>query len=256
MKPIRAIVLTYDKYRSLTDHMILCYDKIWPRNPFYFQIPYQELSPTVKTDRVQYRKCPPDIKGTVLTMLSDLGDEEMVFWCPDDKYPIKLNIPRLEKIHQWLLASHEETTTSGLLFCRVRGMLKQKNLVGKELLDDQGNVYLERRNYEQIWIPQYAKVKVIRYLFASFPDEIPTAKVMDDLKSHVRKPKSHRLFVTSENLAVFGESTSRGVLTKNCFESMRKNNVPIPPWASETTGREQIIGDKNFIGNQEMFFGG
>ena len=123
-------------------------------------------------------------------------------------------------------------------------MLKKENLVDKELLDNQGNVYLERQNYEQIWIHQYAKVKVIRHLFESFPDEIPTAKVMDDLKSRVKKPKSHRLFVTRENLAVFGESTSRGVLTKNCFESMRKNNVAIPPWASETTDREIIMGDK------------
>ncbi len=244
MKPIKAIVLTYDQYRSFTDHMILCYDKLWPKHPFHFQVPYQNLSPTLKTDMVQYHKCPVDIKGTVLTMLSGLDDKEMIYWCIDDKYPIKLNIPKLEKIHQWLLASHEKIEISGLLFCRCRGMLRKENLTGKELLDNQDNIYLERKNYEQIWIHQYVKVKVIRHLFESFPDEIPTAKIMDDLKRNTKKPKSHRLFVTRDNLATFGESTSRGILTKNCFNSMKNMNIVIPPWASKTTNREIIIGYK------------
>ena len=43
---------------------------------------------------------------------------------------------------------------------------------------------------------------------------------MDDLKNDVPKLAEHRLFVTKENFAVFGESTRRGVVTQNCYESM------------------------------------
>ncbi|MBQ0798131.1 MAG: hypothetical protein KBT63_02520 [Porticoccaceae bacterium] len=244
MNPIKAIVLTYDKYRSFTDHMILRYEKLWPDHPYLFQVPYQELSPTVHSNRVQYHQCPPDIKGTVLTLLDGLDDEEMIYWCIDDKYPIKLDTGKIEKIHKWLYAENKENI-SGLLFCRCRGMLKKANLTGNKLLNGQGDVYLERKNYRQIWMHQYLKVKVIRHLFESFPDKIPLAITMDAFKKQIEKPKSHQVFVTSNNLAVFGESTSRGVITKNCIKSMKLNNMSIPSWVLETTPHEIIMGNES-----------
>lgn len=242
MKAIKAIVLTFDKYRNFTDHMIFCYEKLWPNHPYIFQVPYQELPSTIQTSSVQYHQSPSDIKGTVLTLLDNLDDEEMVYWCIDDKYPIKLDTKKIEKIHQWLASEKEDI--SGLLVCRCRGMLSKKNLTGKEVIDAQGNVYFARKNYRQIWIHQYLKVKVIRHLFNSFPDKIPTAKTMDVLKHQVKKPNSHQLYVANESLATFGESTSQGVITKNCFKSMKANNLPTPSWVSETTPQEITMGDE------------
>jgi len=40
---MKAIVLTCDKYRVLTEHMILKYDKLWSNHPFCFRIAYQDL---------------------------------------------------------------------------------------------------------------------------------------------------------------------------------------------------------------------
>jgi hypothetical protein len=53
---------------------------------------------------------------------------------------------------------------------------------GVEIFDVFGNVYLRRRNYEQIWLHQFLRVKVIRNLFQNFPDGITSAKLMDSLK--------------------------------------------------------------------------
>ena len=58
MKQIKAIVLTYDKYRVFTDNMILCYEKLWPNHPFIFHVPYQELPPTIQTNKVKYIQSP------------------------------------------------------------------------------------------------------------------------------------------------------------------------------------------------------
>ena len=242
MKPIRAIVLTYDKYRSFADHMILCYEKLWPNHPFIFHVPYQNLSPTMHTNRVQYFQSPSDIMGSVQALLHDLDDEEMVYWCIDDKYPIKLDVRRIKKIHQYLSTGSKEDIC-GLLYCRCRGMLEKENLTGKEIVDNWGQIWLERKNYEQIWIHQYLKVKVLRHLFDSFPDKISTAKTMDHLKKQVKKPKAHRIFVTTDNLSVFGESAHRGVITKNCFNSMKLHNLTMPSWASEVTPHEIVMGE-------------
>lgn len=242
IKPVKAIVLTYDKYRSFTDHMILCYEKLWPNNPFIFHVPYQELSPTIQTSKVEYHLSPSDIKGTVQTLLHGLDDEEMIYWCIDDKYPIKLDVKRIKRIHNYLMNRNNENIC-GILYCRCRGMLDNENLTGNTITDKQGHIWLERKNYEQIWFHQYLKVKVLRHLFDSFPDKIADAKSMDYLKTQVEKPQTDRLFVTQENLAIFGESTSRGVITKNCLHSMKNNNLPIPSWVSEVTPNEIILGN-------------
>ena len=65
---------------------------------------------------------------------------------------------------------------------------------------------------------------------------------MDELKERVEKPASHRIFVTRENHAVFGESTVAGALTLNCHASFVENGLALPSWASETAGRAVVMG--------------
>ncbi len=241
MNLVKAIVMTCDKYRTLTDHMIFKYAQLWPNHPFHFRVPYQELAPTITIGNIEYKKTPPDIRSTCLTLLDDLDDEELIYWCIDDKYPIKLNVPRAEQIYQWL-TKEEASSISGILFCRCREVANSQFLTGQSVTDDLENVYLERKEYQQIWIHQFLRVKVLRYLFESFPDEILLANSMDKLKSQVIKPPSHRIFVSRQNLAVFGESTSRGVVTRNCHRSMSENSLALPVWCSETTKNEIIMG--------------
>jgi hypothetical protein len=239
MGRIKAVVLTYDKYRTLTDHMIVKYREVWPDHPFQFRVPYQELSETM--EGVEYIKTPPDIKETVLTLLRDLSDEELIYWCIDDKYPVELNLPRIEQMYQWL-RQQEPSSISGMLFCRCRKMLDNNYLMGDGITDDMGNHYLERNTYEQIWIHQFVRVKVIRELFEAFPDVIPYAGIMDKFKRQIKKPSSHRIYVTKENLAVFGESTSEGIVTKNCYKSILDNGLSLPEWYSEITDKEILMG--------------
>lgn len=247
MKTIKAIVLTFDKYRDISKHMVHCYNKIWPSHPFCFRVPYQIRKPDIKNEKVQYIKCCSDIKKTVLALVDDLDDEEMVYWCLDDKYPMMLDVRRIQQIHEWIFSKDFQSEISGLLFCRCRAVLNKKNLTGEELVDDSGYVYLERKQYYQIWIHQYLKVKVIRHLFHSFPYEISPAKVMDRYRNRTRKPNSHRLFVTKENHAVFGESAFRGVLTKNCKKSMLRNGISLPSWANCVTKKEIVMGSLDCV---------
>src|SRR5438552_19204862 len=86
---IKAIVLTYDRYRVMTRHLIVQYERLWRDHPFVFHIPYQELG-GVDSERIKYHTSPADIKGTVLHLLANIDDEEWIYWCVDDKYPIML----------------------------------------------------------------------------------------------------------------------------------------------------------------------
>ena len=237
---MKAIVLTCDRYRPVTEHMIFKYGQLWPIHPFHFCVPYQFL-PCQESDQILFIKSCASIKATVLAMLDGLDEEEWIYWCIDDKYPVQLNLPKIATVIQWL-TDPRTLGVSGVLFCRCRGMLEDRNLTGARVIDDSGNIYLERKAYEQIWIHQFLRVKVIRHLFKSFPDVIPYASIMDSFKSEVVKPSTHRLYVTEQNLAVFGESTLKGILTQNCYESIVENGLFLPVALAASIERKVILG--------------
>jgi hypothetical protein len=48
--------------------------------------------------------------------------------------------------------------------------------------------------------------------------------------------------VTKENFAVFGESTRRGVITQNCYESMVAAGIELPEWFRHPDGEYVTLG--------------
>jgi hypothetical protein len=237
---MKAIVLTYDWSRAVTEHMILKYEELWPDHPFVFRIPYQELAGTA-SDRREYVRTPSEIRATTLQLIADLDDNEWIYWCVDDKYPVELV---LAKIRTVLADIHDFPDASGLLFCRCKALLRRadETLFPDERQNSSGDIYLERRGWNQIWIHQFLRVKVLRYLFSQMPTEIASAKLMDHLKDEIPKPPDLRLYVTKDNFAVFGESTHKGTINQNCYDSIIKTDIELPEWFRRPNGKQVING--------------
>ncbi len=241
MPKIFAIVMTYDKNRIMTEHMIYKYNQIWPDHPFIFRIPYQDANTCIhESDQIQYIQTDKSIKPSVLRLLEDLDDEAWIYWCIDDKYPIELETDKISAMFEWV-ATNTGQSWSGLLFCRCRSMWNKNYLTNDLITDADGNQYHERNTYEQIWIHQFLKVKVIRHLFNAFPDQIPLARSMDLYKETIQKPYDHRILVTDHNFSTFGESSSYGKLTRNCYQSLLDNNFTIPTEFQEDIDEESIF---------------
>jgi hypothetical protein len=237
---MKAIVLTCDRYRAVTEHMMLQYEKLWPDHPFVFRIPFQELG-GANSKRIEFVKTPPEIRATVLELIRDLPDDEWIYWCVDDKYPIQLPT---DKVASLISHAMRSPGIDGLLFCRCRALLSVPRLTlhPKNVKNLFGDVYLERKGWWQIWIHQIMRAKVLRHLFKHLPDHIPSAKAMDDLKDDVPKLPEHRLFVTEKNYAVFGESTRRGMITQNCYESIVESGIELPEWFQQPDGEYVTLG--------------
>jgi hypothetical protein len=237
---MNAIVLTWDRNRAVTEHMILQYEKLWPNHPFVFRIPYQELA-GVETEKTKYLKTAPEIKATILHLISDLPDGEWIYWCIDDRYPIRLLTDKIERL---LAHAIQSSKMSGLLFCRCRSLLNypRVTLYPRKWRNGQGDIYFERRGWQQIWIHQLLQVKVLRHLFSHLPEQLPNANAMDKLKHEVVKLPEHRLFVTRENFAIFGESTRRGAITQNCYNSIVTTGIALPEWFRRPTGEHVTLG--------------
>jgi len=224
----------------MTEHMIRQYERLWPKHPFVFHVPYQDL-PGEETGRIKFRQTPANIRATVLELIADLDDEEWIYWCIDDKYPIELVREKIEALISDALASHE---MSGLMFCRCRVTLTNPKLAlyPEKQTSASGEVLLERKAWYQIWLHQLLKTKVLRHLFTHLPEQIGNAKAMDELKDRIPKLREHRLFVTEKNFAVFGESTHRGAITQNCYESIIEAGIELPEWFRQPSGERIIMG--------------
>lgn len=224
---MKALVLTCDRYRPFAEHMIACYETLWPEHPFVFHIPYQSAKISFVDSRVKFIKSPPDILGTVTSLLEGLPDEEVVYWSIDDKYPIYLDVALYSTNYKMIISS-DTAQIDGVLLCRARALLNEAHLKADGILDCQDNLYIRRKNYKQIWLHQFVKVKVLRHLFKSFPLKPNVAKDMDQIIENIRLPSSHKLYVSEKNYSIFGESTTRGEVTKNCYKSLLTFQIPPP----------------------------
>ena len=87
---------------------------------------------------------------------------------------------------------------------------------------------LRRRDYSQIWIHQFLRIKVLRELLLPLPETVPAANVLDPLNDRLALPTDHQLYVVETNLSVFGESTVGGRITGNCATSFEALGLGVP----------------------------
>ncbi len=242
---MKAIVLTCDKYIKITDHMIAAYQKLWYDNPFIFRVPYNQTYPSFLEQKygkdVELIETEKPIKPTVLKLISDLDEEEWIYWCMDDHYPTQLNCKEIQKLYHWLIQqSVGSEKIASISCCRTKNLsLKAESLSLKDL----SQPFLVRKNYKGIWMHQFMKVKALRHLFSHFPDDSFSAKAMDNHKRKVTMPEDQVFLVSGDSLIILAESTHRGKLTGNCLESFQKYDLEIPSNFEIAKDRYIIRGD-------------
>ena len=231
---MKALVLTFDRYKPFAEHMIMCYEQLWPNNPFTFRVPYQ--SEDVKRyfeekygGKVEMIKSPSGIVDTMFALSDDLDENEWVYWCMDDRYPMTLNVTEVEKCLNFI-ESESGQNISGLMFCNSPRMWMPKNSYwhNYKIRTQEHQTYYRRKNYTMIWNHQFLRVKVVRTFFNLFPRVMKQAKEMDYIKDKAVLPDDQRLYMLDHNIGVYGESTNRGVMLKNCAESFKEKGLTIP----------------------------
>lgn len=243
---MRAIVLTCDRYSAFRNHMILRYTKAWPNHPFCFRIPFQSTEDSVLISDVphEFVNTSLNIKDCVLSLLDGIDDDEWIYWCIDDKYPIKIDTHVFSAVYEWIL-SISDRSISGISLSRAKSQRGSSRINYRDALYPPGvGLVLSRNSYNNIWIHQFLRVKVIRHLFENFPSHSFKPKEMDTFHRQIPLPAEHRLFVSRTSYAVFGESTSRGSVTSNCAKSMMDLSIDIPKGV-DVSEKEKILGDEN-----------
>lgn len=247
---IPAIVLTYDRYKVFADHMIHSYNTNWPGHPFIFHLPFQREEVKIffeekYGERVKMVYANPSIRTTMDILLDEIADEEWVYWCMDDRYLIKANYQRIERIYQWLVTDAKALAIDGIkCITRLGAQLPEHLYFDKyQLASPQGETFLRRKSYLMIWIHQFIKGKVLKDLFEHIPGSLRSAKEMDYIVEQLVIPREYHLYSCRDSLMVMGESTSRGKITKNCARSLIDNGFKIPQGFSVTN--KQIVSGEH-----------
>jgi hypothetical protein len=245
---IPAIVLTCQRHIPIAEHMIDRYHAKWPGHSFRFRLPDCSASRAlanragqrielVKTGEGEGRGM---FRAAVLGLLGGLDDDEWVYWCIDDKYVEWIDIKTAQAVVDRTIAIGDRKV-AGVSFARTR-QLSNLHSDRQPTLRLGDLVLVRRPNYRQIWLHQLLRAKVLRTLFSGFPMQIDAAKDMHVFARAAQLPDDHRLYVTSRNAVVFGESTTSGRLTANCARSMVRGRG-VPP-GFKVEDRRIIIGSR------------
>jgi hypothetical protein len=233
--------------------MILQYEKLWPSNPFIFYIPFQRDKKPIKgvlPNKVEFINTSSNIRDTILALCDVANNDEYVYWCIDDKYPIKLSVDELTQVYQNIVYKNLDNIDSFLL-CRCKTLLEKKH-VSNKLIKIKKISFLRRKTYTEIWLHQFIRNSVLKNIFSQLPKNIIDAKEMDEVIANLSMPSSIRLYVSSNSYMSFGESSSRGKITYNCFKSFKKQNIKIPSDMG-ISNREIFLGKRNPIFEKLLF---
>jgi hypothetical protein len=89
---MKAIVLSFDPHLEIANLVVETYNRLWPNCPFIFRIPFTDRDPRTvfAAQNVEFIQTPSDIRSTMENLLRDLPEDEFIFWCVDDRYPIEI----------------------------------------------------------------------------------------------------------------------------------------------------------------------
>ena len=89
---MKGIVLSFDPHLEIANLLVETYNRLWPDHRFQFRIPFTNRDPRsiFRAQNVEFISTPPDIRSTVESLLRNLPEDEFVFWCIDDRYPIEI----------------------------------------------------------------------------------------------------------------------------------------------------------------------
>jgi len=232
---MKCIILCCDKYHIFAYHSIKTYEKYLPNNNFTYYLPYNiEVPDFIKEirretgKRIKLIKTGIEFKKTMLKLLSDVDDEEFVYWCSSDTYIEQIDSEKFYLIKKLI----EEGKFNQY---DVISLFRNKKLKNKESFLVENIEFINCNPWTKpdfnIWQHQFMKGKILKAIWNSF-DEPNNAKELDyQLCNKNHRIYKNKTFINCKNIYLknailkLGENTSRGMVTINSINSFDKLGI-------------------------------
>lgn len=231
---MKAIVLSFDKQAGFVELLYKKYAELWSDCPLSFRIPvnnretYSSYEYFKSKDNVELIDSPIDIKSTMISLLAGLSDDEWVYWCIDDRFPIEIkNVQILNSIVNDL-ESGRHNDLKGIKLFRWREALMDNVVdLGGEKFQQQ-----QPRTLYGFWLHSFVKVSVLKEIFLSseLPEEYKITDITTVFYSKEFIASFENTVVPENDIVLMGEPCVDGEITTNGLEELKKYNCPIPDY--------------------------
>lgn len=227
---MKAIVLSFDNQLEIANFVVESYNYLWPGCPLTFRIPYTARNPAsiFKAGNIEPIPTPRHIRAAMEGLLRDLPDEEFVFWCIDDRYPIAIyDLATIVAVQQYV-----EETTCDFDAIRITAPFNQDRHHYTFASDDEqiiNGVKFRRQcvNNFGFYMPQFVRAGVLRWYFLH-----PSLSEHYSIRKFHRLPRetpiSYRVYIAERFLIKLGEATIRGEITQGCAAQMKSLHLSLP----------------------------
>ena len=225
---MKAILFGWDKDVGLMELTYKCYMKLWPGCPLEFRVPINDIKNPdfeyFKTRRnVSLHHCDSHMRDTFIALLDGIEDEEWIYWCISDRYPVALH-PDIHKLYKSINEVPNDVSTIKLFYyLRSDRPCNQKfKIEGLDFYE------IKAKNPEWgFWLHQFVKCKWFKnivlhksikdYKKPSQDKPIKIKRKLNEIMSNDKSVAPHE----DDNLLILGEPSMRkNRLTKNGCEDL------------------------------------
>ena len=228
---MQSIVLTFDRQLEVANLVVESYNRLWPGCPLVFRIPYQDrtVGDLFRASNISFVRTPVAIRATMENLLRGCGDEEFVYWCVDDRFPVRiLDRDTLHNVYDVVSLGGVaiDALRLGGLSLRARQQGAQDET--RPLVIGKARFFPQRGNMQfGFYMPQFIRAGVLREYFLH--SDLPVDYGMRDFHDWLEgQSVHHRLYAPERFVIQLAESTSRGALTSNCLARIVAMGLPRP----------------------------
>jgi hypothetical protein len=225
-----AIVLSFDQRSPFVDLLLKSYEVYYPNCPFIFRVPYNNGLPKYNHANVQFINTPSDIRSTMEALLKGIPDDEFVYWCFDDVYPVcPVDVRRVNKIYSNLLNYKLIKNIDAVRLINVPSDFKGFKKIYFDIL---GVRYFLRSPYQfyTFWFHHFVRAGVLRRIFLN--NLLRNNYMISEVEKFCGA-YSHFICIPQSNLTIFGETARKGPnkiphITANCREDLNRFGIVSP----------------------------
>ena len=233
---MRAIVLTFDKQIGLAELTYKKYMELWSDCPFTFRIAYNDkdnIPNSLKNkENVNMVKTAVDIRSTMAGLLEGIPDDEWIYWCIDDRYPIYIDTDSMQSVYDFTQSEEAADLNSIKLLNWKERHLKHRNSprIGGNIFNFQ--IWRKKHHFWGFWHHRFAKAKTLRFIFLG--DFLPRIYTIRDVQlfQQLKNVEVQRniIYPKDDFIIKLAEPCTGGCLTLNGYEDLQRYNCITPDY--------------------------
>jgi hypothetical protein len=232
---VEAILLTHDAQLGLAELVHKTYAELWPGHPFVFRVPFAAATGSAAfaylsaQDNSRMIESPASIKESMATLLDGIDSSEWVFWCIDDRFPIRVRRAPAARILEDLGTLPAEVEEVKLLHWQ-EPLIPGRTAIGGRRFRHQAPGSRARG----FWHHHFVRAGVLRAAFLGddLARDCRIYAVTERIKAREERVFHGTAVVPARPLLRLGEPLVEGLLTRNGREWLERMQCDVPRYGN------------------------